>query len=224
VYGKRIFFEHRRNIVPKRFCKELVLGVLAALFVIGCTAAEPAPAPQPAPPPMPIAQPAPIPVPAPVVAPPATPLTPVAEEVAADDDPVKPRGSGVAGVDKPLPGKDTTGEELLGNYTCKVDVKGMSLGPFKLPGVGCRIFKADDGAVKLGPVSKSVGSLRGNISDSTSAGFFVTGAYTFPGNKLAIKSRMKRKGTSNEYSGKGRGMLNGDKSNKIQYTMSMVKK
>ncbi len=215
--------------MSENILKALAFCALGTLFILGCDTGQPAPAPQavqPAPLPQPI-QPAPQPVAAPV-APPPTPLMPVvdAEPEKPADDGARPRGKGkVDGIDKPLPGKATEGDELIGNYSCKLDAKGLPLGPFKLPEYGCRIFRADDGKLRLGPTSRSIASLRGEVQSPTQAGFFVVGGYKFPGNRLDVKARMKLKpGGKVVYSGKGRGTLNKDKSNKINYTLTMTRK
>ncbi|MCP4606895.1 MAG: hypothetical protein GY847_41365 [Proteobacteria bacterium] len=208
--------------------KGLWLSVLAALLILGCDSGQEAIQP-PAPVPPPVQQ-APVlqPVAAPVVPPP-TPLVPVAAAVdakpAGDDLRHTKRKAKADGVDKALPGEKTEGDELIGNYSCKLDSKDLPLGPFKLPALGCRIFKADDGSLKLGPTSPGIASIRGKIESPTQGGFFVTGGYKFPGNKLGIKVRMQRKpGAKAVYAGKGRGMLNKDKSTKRVYTLNMTKK
>ncbi len=211
--------------------KSSLLFVLAAFVILGCDSGQQTefPGVMQAPPaqippvqnPVPVAAP-PQPVAAPATPPP-TPLMPVAEASKTTDNTKRSKGKGDT-VDKPLPGPKTPGDELVGNYSCKLNSKGLPLGPFKLPAFGCRIFKADDGGLKLGPTSRSIATLRGTIKDSTAAGFFVIGGYKFPGNNLSIKARMQRKpGGKAVYSGKGRGMLNKDKSSKIQYTLTMTR-
>lgn len=169
-----------------------------------------------------------------VAAPPATPLIPLSEE---EGEAVATKGSkskgttkpkvptGVDEVDIPLPGKKIEGDELIGNYGCQVDAEGLPTGPFKLPALGCRIYRAEDGTLKLGPTTKNIAAIKGNIQNPTDAGFFIVGGFKFPGNSLDIKTRMQRKpGDPVVYSGKGRGALNDGKGMKTSYTFTMTKK
>ena len=202
--------------------KVLALSMLVCAVVLGCNQEQPQPVPQavqvPAPAPV-----APPPVAQPVVAPPPTPLLPLAEEVEeAKGGTGKSKG---AGVDAPLPGKEIEGDELVGNYSCVLDAKDLPLGPFKLPALGCRIYRADDGALKLGPTSRGIAGISGTIQNPKESGFYITGGYKFPGNELSLKVRMQKKqGAGVVYSGKGRGMLNTDKDTKKDYTLTMTKK
>jgi hypothetical protein len=169
-----------------------------------------------------------VPAPAPAAqpaAPPPTPLIPISD-VQEEETAETPKGKGgkFAGIDKALPGPETPGDELVGNYSCSLDGKGLSLGPLKLPAFGCRIYRADDGTLRLGPTSRSATSLSGKITDTKATGFFISGTYNFPGNKMDVKARMKRQGTSNNFSGRGRGRLNEDKANQITYTLTMTRK
>jgi hypothetical protein len=153
----------------------------------------------------------------PVVAPPpATPLVPIAEEPAAATGKA---GTGGGGVDKAIAGPATTGDELVGNYMCQITSKEFPFG-LNPPASGCRIYKAGDGSLKIGPVGRQAG-ISGSINDPKATGYFVVGTYNLSAVKLDIKARMLRKGT-NEFSGKGRGVLNGDKANQINYTLTMT--
>lgn len=211
--------------MSKNKCLALAVFAVAALLLVSCDSGQPAaPVPVPQPVQMPVAPPPPPPPPPQVVVPPATPLLPVAAA-----EPAQPAAKGGGGkgdgVDKPLPGKGTTGDELVGIYSCKLDADALPTGPFKLPQFGCRIYKSDSGALKLGPSSRGIAALNGDITDPTAAGFFVTGGYKFPGNDLKIKARMQLKaGTPIQYVGKGRGALNDSKDTKIAYTLTMIRK
>ncbi len=215
--------------MSKNIWKAVMFSVLVSLLISGCDSGQQTSVPvvqPPAPQPMP-------PVPQPVavapVAPPPTPLVPIAEAVeeqsANKGGRQAKRKSGGDSIDKPLPGNKTGGDELVGNYSCKLNSKDLPLGPFKLPGFGCRIFRANNGDLRIGPSSPGIAAIRGKIDNPTDTGFFIAGGYQFPGNKLSIKVRMKRKaGAKPEYAGKGRGMLNKDKSTKKEYTFEMKKK
>ena len=147
--------------------------------------------------------------------PPATPLIPIEEPAAATGK----AGTGGGGVDKAISGPATTGDELVGNYMCAITSKGFPFG-LNPPASGCRIYKAGDGSLKIGPSGRQAG-ISGDINDPKATGFFVVGTYSLSAVKLEIKARMLRKGTS-EFSGKGRGRLNGDKANQIDYTLTMT--
>ena len=195
---------------------------LAALVAFGCNS-EPQPLPQ-----LPQAM-----VPQPVVAqpivaqpvappvvqtpPPETPLVPIAEPVA--DAAGKTGTGGGGGIDKAITGPKTTGDELVGNYTCAITSKEFPFG-LNPPASGCRIYKAGDGSLKIGPVGRQAG-ISGSISDPKAAGFHVVGTYNLSPIKLDIKARMLRKGAG-KFVGKGRGVLNGDKANQINYTLTMT--
>jgi hypothetical protein len=137
---------------------------------------------------------------------------------------VPSKGGGGAGIDKALPGIETSGDELLGNYSCKVDAKKLQLGPFKAPPFGCKIQKSGDGSLKVASSSEGTGSMTGTVKDSTAVGFFIVGKYEVAGNTLAIKARMKRQGVEDKFVGRGRGRFNDDKSNQINYKLTMTKK
>ena len=223
-----------RNIIMT-----LALFVLVASVVTGCKAGQNEGEAQSAQVQLPAAQPiqqlpAPVPVAAPQVqaAPPPTPLIPLAAEpgeaVASKGTgtgKVRPKVPGVDGVDVPLPGNKIQGDELIGNYGCVLDAEGLPLGPFKLPALGCRIYRADDGTLRLGPTTQNIAAIQGTIENPTDTGFFVVGGFKFPGNKLNIKARLQKKpGAETVYSGKGRGMLNEDKNMQKNYTLTLTKK
>ena len=198
-----------------------VFGAMALVEVVvfGCNN-EPQPLPQ-----LPQAM-----VPQPVVAqpvvappvvqtppPPQTPLVPIAEPVA--DTAGKTGTGGGGGIDKAITGPKTTGDELVGNYSCAITSKEFPFG-LNPPPSGCRIYKAGDGSLKIGPVGRQAG-ISGSIGDPKAAGFHVVGTYNLSPIKLDIKARMLRKGVG-KFSGKGRGVLNGDKANQINYTLTMT--
>ena len=197
----------------------LCVGALA-LVVFGCNP-EPQPLPQ-----LPQAMIPPV-VMAPVVAPPVvappvvtppppeTPLVAIAEPVVAGTG----KTGGGGGIDKAISGPATTGDELVGNYTCQITSKEFPFG-LNPPASGCRIYKAGDGSLKIGPVGRQSG-ISGSISDPKAAGFHVVGTYNLSPIKLDIKARMLRQGAT-KFSGKGRGTLNGDKANQISYTLTMT--
>lgn len=210
--------------MSKRYVRGLALCVFSVCLAAGCN--EPQPQPMPVQPPQQVApvqpmvqQPAP---------PPPTPLIPLAAaepEKKADSEPGRSTGGGAGGanVDKEIKGPETSGDELLGNYTCQMDIKGLKLPlGMKLPGFGCRVYKASDGTVMIGPSSQGVASLKGSISEPKATGFFIIGGYKFPGNEFSIKVRMLRKGAGT-FSGAGRASLNDDKKTKISYTLTMTK-
>lgn len=158
--------------------------------------------------------------------PPATPLIPVNEEPAAAAEPTTTKKTARAkssNIDKPLPGTATDGNELIGNYSCAVISKKLSIGPFKAPPFGCKIYRAQNGALKIASSSEGAGSMKGNITDNTQAGFFIQGKYELSGNTLVIKARMKLAGVG-KYSGNGRGRFNDDKSNQINYKLTLTRK
>ncbi len=125
-------------------------------------------------------------------------------------------------IDKPLPGKETSGEELIGNYMCAIDSKQLQLGPFKAPPFGCKITPTGDGGLRLSSTSDSSGSIKGTIQNQTDAGFFVNANYEMAGNALKIKARMTVAGPG-KYSGSGQSTINDDKSTKISYKLTMTK-
>jgi hypothetical protein len=194
---------------------------LVALVAFGCNNTDqPLPQlPQAVIPPPVVAPVAPPPVaPPPVVQappPPETPLVPIAEPAVANTGKT---GTG-GGIDKAISGPATTGDELVGNYQCQITSKEFPFG-LNPPASGCRIYKAGDGSLKIGPVGRQAG-ISGSISDPKAAGFHVVGTYNLNPIKLDIKARMLRQG-ANKFSGKGRGVLNGDKANQINYTLTMT--
>jgi len=148
--------------------------------------------------------------------PPETPLVAIEEPAAAETGKT---GKGGGGVDKAISGPATTGDELVGNYMCAITSKEFPFG-LNPPPSGCRIYKAGDGGLRIGPVGRQAG-ISGTISDPKAAGFHVVGTYNLSPIKLDIKARMLRKG-ANKFSGSGRGVLNGDKANQINYTLTMT--
>jgi hypothetical protein len=210
-----------RNIIRLAVC--LCALALVALVAFGCnnTADQPLPQlPQAVVPPIvtaPVVAPPPV-VTAPVVTPPPpeTPLVPIAEPVVADTGKT---GKGGGGIDKAISGPATTGDELVGNYTCQITSKEFPFG-LNPPASGCRIYKAGDGSLRIGPVGRQ-GGISGTVTDPKAAGFHVVGTYNLSPIKLDIKARMLRQGAT-KFSGKGRGVLNGDKANQINYTLTMT--
>ncbi len=201
-----------------------VLGV--SVLAAACNSSQPAPPPPQNVPQAPMQVP-PQPVPAqPQVAvpppPPATPLIPVPDATATAPTTAKKGTSSGGSIDAPLPGKGTSGDELIGNYSCAINSKQLSIGPIKPPPFGCKIFRSQSGELKVSSSSEGAGSMKGNVSDQTEAGFFINGKYEVSGNSLAIKARLKVAGAG-KYSGKGRGRLNNDKSNQIDYKLTMTR-
>jgi hypothetical protein len=133
------------------------------------------------------------------------------------------KGSGSGSIDKPLSGNATSGDELIGNYSCAIDSKQLSIGPFKAPPFGCKIYRSQDGALKVSSSSEGAGSMKGDIKDQTVTGFFVNGKYDLSGNAMAIKAKMKLSGAG-KYTGSGRSRFNDDKSNQIDYKLTMTRK
>jgi hypothetical protein len=206
--------------VPKIFKLTLaLLCVVAITAIASCKAQEPAPQPIAVAPVMPAPQPQ-------VPPPPPTPLVPVLQEVAAPPQPSSSAGKatgGGANVDAKIQGPTTSGEELIGQYSCSLDSKKVNL-PLgvKLPPFNCRIYQAADGTLKLGPTAQGMASVTGNISDPKAAGFHVVGKATFAGQTMNIKMRMVRKG-ADTFSGSGKGSMNDDKKSDVTYTLSMTK-
>ncbi len=210
----------------------IVFGALLMVTIAACNTQQP-PQPQPVPtiPPQVPMQVAPVPtaIPAPQVVvpppPPATPLVPVG-----DTPPVEqPKsggksGGGVGSIDKPLTGPKTEGDELIGAYSCAVDSKQLSIGPFKAPPFGCRIYRSQsDNSLKIGSTSEGAGSMKGDVTDQTATGFFVNAKYELSGNTMAIKAKMKLSGAG-KYAGKGRSRFNDDKTSDIDYKFTMTRK
>lgn len=194
------------------------LALVAFVSFVGCKAEEPAPiavAPvMPAPQAMPQPQ---------VMPPPPTPLMPIVQEVAVPAKATGGSGGGGGNVDAKIKGPATTGEELLGNYSCALDSKKVDfpLG-VKLPPFNCRIYQAGDGTLKLGPTSQSMASVSGTITDPKAAGFHVVGKATFANQSLGIKMRMVRKGVD-KFEGSGKGAMNDAKKSMVTYTLVMTK-
>ena len=155
--------------------------------------------------------------------PPATPLIPVGD---IDETPAPAASTAKkklgGGIDKPLPGPATSGDELVGGYTCQINSKKLQIGPIKLPPFGCRIYKSSDGTLRIGSTSQGAGSLKGTVQDQTAVGFFISGKYEMSGNSLQIKAKMKLSGAT-QYVGNGRGRLNNDKKTQITYKLTMTR-
>jgi hypothetical protein len=150
---------------------------------------------------------------------PRTELIPISDEVEEEPAPKKiPKGG--TGICR-LPGPETPGDELLGNYTCDFDIKGLPFG-LKPPAVGCSIRKKSDGTLKVKRTGGEAGSFGGPITETKAGGFRVDGKYKFGGNKLTVGTCMKRKGAG-KFVGSGSGVLNGDKKNKLKYKLTMTK-
>lgn len=116
------------------------------------------------------------------------------------------------------------GDALLGEYLCSLEAVGLPLGPFKLTPFGCRIFKEEDGALKLGRTSQGIASLQGDVGRPDPDGFHLTGVFKFPGNGLTIKTRMKRRpGAKGIYEGKGQGILNSGKEARKEFLLILTK-
>lgn len=149
---------------------------------------------------------------------PRTELVPIAEEE--EDEPTPKKVAVGTGICK-LPGPETPGDELLGNYTCAFNVKGLPFG-LSPPPVSCSIRKASDGSLRVKRSGGDAGSFGGAIAEHKATGFRVDGNYKFSGNKLKVGACMRRKGTG-KFTGSGSGVLNGDKKNKLKYTLTMTK-
>lgn len=201
----------------------ILLGLLA-MGIIGCNTQTEQPAPPVvAPAPAPAVAPAPAPAPAPAVpAPPRTELIPIdqpQEAVASGTPSGKGRTKGPGGVDAPISGPATEGDELLGNYTCQItsDEFPMGINP---PPSGCRITKAGDGSLNIRPTG-NIG-LRGNVTDPKAKGFFINGSYNVGLGQFKVKARMIRQG-ANSFKGNGRGTMNDNKDKAIKYKLTMTK-
>ncbi|MFO8070233.1 MAG: hypothetical protein R6V85_00040 [Polyangia bacterium] len=157
----------------------------------------------------------------PAAEPPPTPLVPIEEEDDDDEKIVKKKKGGGSVICKSIPGPETNGEELLGNYLCQLDTKDLPLG-IKPPPVGCRIGTTADGSLAVMPTSRSAASMRGPITETKAAGFRVDGTYAFAGNKMRIGACMMRKGAG-KFRGRGQGVLNKNRASKIKFTLTMTK-
>ncbi|MCU0663948.1 MAG: hypothetical protein MUC50_16680 [Myxococcota bacterium] len=199
-----------------------LLCLIGIVALVGCNAQEqPVPQPIAVAPVMPVPQPIPQPQ---MTPPPPTPLLPVVQE-----EPQPATGSGKGGgggggnVDAKIKGPATSGEELIGAYSCTLDSKKIDLPlGIKLPPFGCRIYQGGDGTLKLGPTSQSIASVAGTITDPKAAGFHVVGKATFANQTMGIKVRMVRKGVDT-FSGSGKGAMNDDKKSAVSYTLVMTK-
>ena len=145
--------------------------------------------------------------------PPDTPLIPIGDDPGTD----KPKTGGKTGVCK-LPGPDTPGDELVGNYMCNLDIKGLPFG-FKPPAFGCRIAAAGNGKFRLTPNGQRSGF---TITETKLSGFKLDGKYGFSGQKLQVNTCMRAKGPG-KYKGSGSGILNDDKKNRVKYTMTVTR-
>jgi len=211
----------------KKFAVCLTIVVLA--FLVGACdllkGSEPAPVAAP----VPVAVPAPAPVP--VVAPTPAPAAPPRTELVAIEQPaatVDVPGTGVKkpaadkgdNVDAPIAGPATEGDELLGNYTCAITSNDFPMG-ISPPPSGCRIFRAGDGSLKVGPTGGA--GLKGNITDPKAAGFHIQGTYNLgPLGKFDLKARMARKGEG-DFAGAGKGALNGNKEKEMKFKLTMTR-
>ena len=91
---------------------------------------------------------------------PRTELIPISEEV--DEPEPKKIVKGGTGICK-LPGPETPGDELLGNYECAFKVKGLPFG-LSPPPVSCSIRKKSDGTLKVKRSGGEAGSFGGPIT------------------------------------------------------------
>ncbi len=217
----------------KKFLGGLLIISVASFLAVGCNNQADVPLPpavQPPPvqvpgmtpptmPGMPTAPVATAPVAAPpvvetpvVAPPPQTELYPIEE-----DEPAAKKVSVGTGVCK-LAGPETQGEELLGNYQCVIDTKDFPFG-LKPPPFGCRVATAGNGKVKLMPQGQRSGM---SMSETKLTGFKLDGKYEFSGQKLSINTCMRTKGPG-KYKGSGSGILNGDKKNRVKYTLTMTR-
>jgi hypothetical protein len=80
-------------------------------------------------------------------------------------------------------------------------------------------MKAGDGKATLMPTGQRQGL---TITEMKLSGFKLDGTYTFSGQKLQINTCMRAKGPG-KYSGSGSGVLNGDKKNRVKYTMTLTR-
>lgn len=123
-----------------------------------------------------------------------------------------------------LAGGEDAGDALLGDYSCRIDSAELPLGPFELTPFGCRIFRAEDGALKLGRTSQGIASLRGDIRNPTEHGFFITGVFKFPGNGLTLKVKMELSpGEKVIYEGRGLGRLNSGDEIRKKFILTIIR-
>lgn len=222
LYGIEGILQIEEEIVSKNILSGLVLFVVIIIALAGCNNAPDMQLPPATQPPVmapPIAPPVAPPVIQPPVAvvdttppPPDTPLIPVVA-----DKPKTGGGTGGTGVCK-LPGPATPGDELVGNYMCNLDVKGLPFG-FKPPAFGCRIVATGNGKFRLTPNGQRGGF---TITETKLSGFKLDGKYSFSGQKLQVNTCMRAKGPG-KYRGSGSGILNGDKKNRVKYTMTVTR-
>jgi hypothetical protein len=194
----------------------------AAVVVVGCQS-EPV-APQlpvgyqlpPVAPVAPVVAPVPEPVAPALPEPPPTPLTPIVEET-----PVKEPGKAVGtGICKNIPGIVTNGDEVVGNYMCKLDTNDLPMG-ITPPPFGCALRKGGDGSVSMVPMGREAAAIRGPVTETKAAGFRLDGTWSFMNNKLRIGACMMRKGAG-KFQGSGSGILNDKKDKKVKFTLTMT--
>jgi len=213
--------------VNKHFFKTMIITVATACIVaavaVGCQS-EPV-APQlpvgyqmpPIAPVAPVVAPAPVPVAPPVPEPPPTPLIPIVEETPAA--PTGKAGSGT-GICKNIPGIATPGDEIVGNYMCKLDTNDLPMG-ITPPPFGCALRKGGDGSLSIMPMGRDAAAIRGPVTETKAAGFRLDGTWSFMNNKLRLGSCMMRKGAG-KFVGNGSGILNDKKDKKIKFTLTMT--
>lgn len=205
----------------RKILEGVTLSAMVGLFVFGCDSKPAAPPPMVMQPPAPIAAPvAPQPpVAAPAVAPPATPLMPIVEET---PEPATPRkGTGGGSDICKLSGPATDGKELLGNYKCKLKLKNPPLG-LQPPASDCKVKAQGDG-VAIAVASGEAARRSWRVKETKATGFHLSGVYEFSGQKLSIGACMKAQGPG-KYTGSGSGALNGDRKNRLRYTLVMTRK
>ncbi len=172
---------------------------------------------QPMMPSVPAVAPVPEPMAPPAPEPPPTPLTPIVEEKPVAQ-PGKAAGTGIC---KNIPGVVTPGDELVGNYSCKLDTNDLPMG-ITPPPFGCALRKGGDGALSIMPMGRDAAAIRGPITETKAAGFRLDGTWSFMNNKLRIGACMMRKGAGT-FKGSGSGILNNKKDKKIKFTLTMTK-
>lgn len=147
---------------------------------------------------------------------PRTELIPISDEV--EEETPKKVAKGGTGICK-LPGPETPGTELLGNYQCTLTLKKPILG-LQPPPFGCSIRKRGDKVILTNTGSDV--ALNGPITETKAAGFRLQGNFKYSALKLSIGSCMKVKGVGN-YKGPCTAVLNEDKKNKLSCTLEIKK-
>jgi hypothetical protein len=165
----------------------------------------------------PVVAPVPEPVAPPVPEPPPTPLIPIVEETPAAQPGKAAAGTGIC---KNIPGIATNGDEIVGNYMCKLDTNDLPMG-ITPPPFACALRKQGDDSVRIMP-SGTAASLSGPVTETKAAGFRLDGTWSFMNNKLRIGACMMRKGAG-KFVGSGSGILNDKKDKKIKFTLTMTK-